>query len=134
LWFPLFYVLMFSSLYVWAFHQPRPHHVPVAVVASTPDAGKLAEGVDARTGNAFDVRLLPDDARAKTAVYHWRVRGAYDPAHARLYVATMAAPTAVPAVEQLFRPVAAAQPASLHVADPPPPHPATRAASASSTP
>jgi hypothetical protein len=117
LWFPLFYVLMFSSLYVWAFHEPTPHHVPVAVVASRPEASTLAAGLDARAGGAFDVRRLPDDVRAKAAVHHWRVRGAYDPAHQRLYVATMAAPSGTMAVETFFRSVAAARPGSLHVTD-----------------
>jgi hypothetical protein len=121
LWFPLFYVLMFSSLYVWAFHEPTPHHVPVAVVSSTPEAGRLAAGVNSRSGSAFDVRQLPDDARARAAVHDWRVRGAYDPAGQRLYVATMAAPSGTMATEKLFRSVAAAQHGSLRTSDLAPP-------------
>lgn len=119
LWFPFFYAVMFSSLYVWAFHAPTPHHVPVAIVGGSPQVRQLAAQLDARTGPAFDVRVVADDAAARRAVLDWQLTATYDPRPnpARLYIATMAAPSAASAAQQLFSSVAGTRPTSMRVVD-----------------
>jgi hypothetical protein len=103
LWFPLLYVFMFSSLYVWAFHEPLPRQVPVAVVGTSSTAGNLAGRLQTHVDGGFDVHTIRTDRQAKAAVYSWRVRGAYDPAHGKIYTATMMDPTGTSAAKSFFQ-------------------------------
>ncbi len=117
LWFPLLYVFMFSSLYVWAFHEPLPRQVPVAVVGTAPKPQNVARRLQAHGDGAFDVRTLDTDRQAKTALDSWQVRAAYDPAHAKIYVATMMDPTGTSAAKSFFQHAANQSNRKPHVVD-----------------
>jgi hypothetical protein len=78
-----------TSIYVAAFHSPRPRHVPIAVVASPPATARIQLALNHAAPGAFDVRRLASEAQARRAVAHAEVRGALVPgAHGdRGYVA-----------------------------------------------
>ncbi|MCX3060063.1 ABC-2 transporter permease [Streptomyces beihaiensis] len=114
--------------YLGAFASPEPHHLPVAVVGSGPEAKVFAQTVKDKAGDALDVRTL--DARA-AAVDQLRTRsidGAYVLGDGRgaapeLIVASAGSDTTASAVEKIFTPVAARQGEPLKVTDVAPPVP-----------
>lgn len=68
-----------TSIYVTAFHSPRPRHVPIAVVATPANAARIQLALDRSAPGAFDVRRLTSDAQARRAIEHAEVRGALVP-------------------------------------------------------
>jgi hypothetical protein len=98
-------MLAFAFSYVGAFHDPTPHHVPVAVVgpnaAATQLNGLPRAPLDARqAGSRSDALSLIDDRD---------VYGAYEVATNRLFVASAANRATAIALEQTFNRIAAAQ-------------------------
>jgi hypothetical protein len=97
-------MLAFAFFYVGAFHDPTPHHVPVAVVGPPAVSAQLnrlpAAPLDARQASSRDVALSQIDDR--------KVYGAYEAATNRLFVASAANRATAVALEQTFNRVAAA--------------------------
>jgi hypothetical protein len=58
---------IFVSVYLAAFHAPKPHQLPVAVVGATTEQFP-----------GFELRSYPDLASARSAVQHREVYAAYD--------------------------------------------------------
>src|SRR3954454_25257181 len=98
-------MLAFAFSYVGAFHEPTPHHVPVAVVGPPVVAAQL----NRVPGAPLDARQASSRADALSQIDDREVYGAYDAETNRLFVASAAnRPTAV-ALETTFNRVAAAQ-------------------------
>jgi hypothetical protein len=98
-------MLAFAFFYVGAFHEPTPHHVPVAVVGPPAVAAQLnglpSEPLDARQASSRSDALSQIDDR--------KVYGAYEAATNRLFVASAANRATAVALEQTFNRVAAAR-------------------------
>ncbi|MCU4185151.1 hypothetical protein K6U06_12325 [Acidiferrimicrobium sp. IK] len=79
----------FALSFVGALHDPRPHHLPVAVVAPAPVRHLLAAGLGAHAPGAFSLRYYRSASAARSAVRDRAVDAAFvaSPSGARLYVA-----------------------------------------------
>src|ERR1700759_519214 len=98
-------MLAFAFFYVGAFHQPTPHHVPVAVVGPPAVAAQLSR----LPGAPLDARQTSSRAAALSQIDDREVYGAYEPATNRLFVASAANRATAIALEQTFNLVAAAR-------------------------
>jgi hypothetical protein len=97
-------MLAFAFSYVGAFHDPTPHHVPVAVVgppAATAQLNRLP-------GDPLDARQSSSRADALSQIDDRDVYGAYDASANRLFVASAANRATAIALETVFNRVAAA--------------------------
>lgn len=70
---------IFVSVYLAAFHAPRPHDLPVAVVGTAADADRLEAGLEHAIPGGFEMRPYGDEAAAREAVEHREVYAAYVP-------------------------------------------------------
>jgi hypothetical protein len=106
--------LAFAFSYVGAFHDPTPHHVPVAVVGPPAVAAQL----DHLPGEPLDARQAASRPDALSQIDDREVYGAYEAATNRLFVASAANRATAIALEATFNRVAAVQgrPA-VHVTD-----------------
>jgi hypothetical protein len=68
---------IFISVYLAAFHAPRPHELPVGVVGSAATAARVEAQLPAQPPDAFRIRLLPDVASARSAIEHGDLFAAY---------------------------------------------------------
>jgi hypothetical protein len=98
-------MLAFAFSYVGAFHDPTPHHVPVAVVGPPAVAAQL----DRLPGDPLDARQASSRSDALSQIDDREVYGAYDAATNRLFVASAANRATAIALETTFNRVAAAQ-------------------------
>jgi hypothetical protein len=101
----LILMLAFGFFYVGAFHDPTPHHVPVAVVGPPAVAGQLKR----LPGGPLEARHVSSRAEALSQIDGREVYGAYEPATNRLFVASAANRATAVALEQTFNLLAAAQ-------------------------
>ena len=98
-------MLTFAFFYVGAFHEPTPHHVPLAVVGPPTVAAQL----NRLPGQPLDARQASTRADALSQINDRKVYGAYEAATNRLFVASAANRATAVALEQVFDRVAAAQ-------------------------
>jgi hypothetical protein len=98
-------MLAFAFFYVGAFHEPTPHHVPVAVVGPPAAAVQLSR----LPGDPLDARQASSRSDALSQIDDREVYGAYEPATNRLFVASAANRATAIALEETFNRVAAAQ-------------------------
>jgi hypothetical protein len=98
-------MLAFAFFYVGAFHDPTPHHVPVAVVGPPAVAAQLSH----LPGDPLDARPVSSRADALSQIDDRAVYGAYEPGTNRLFVASAANRATAIALELTFDRVAAAQ-------------------------
>jgi hypothetical protein len=68
--------LIFVAVYLAAFHAPRPHHLPVAVVASAQTARALQADVNRVIPGGFELNRVPSQHAARDAIAHRRAYGA----------------------------------------------------------
>lgn len=68
---------VFVSVYLAAFHAPRPHRLPVAVVGPGRAADRVQAGLDAGLPGGFAVHDYPDVTGARRALAHRTVYAAY---------------------------------------------------------
>ena len=97
--------LAFAFSYVGAFHDPTPHHVPVAVVGPPAVAAQL----DRLPGDPLDARQASSRSDALSQIDDRDVYGAYDAATNRLFVASAANRATADRAGATFNRVAAAQ-------------------------
>ncbi|MEU6508310.1 hypothetical protein [Streptomyces sp. NPDC046942] len=116
---PLLMCIGMGLAYMGAFVTPEPHHLPVAVVGTTPQAKVFAQTVKDTAGDKLDVRTVATRADAVHLLKSRDVTGAYVPsAHKpELLVASAASDMGATAVEKVFTPVAAEQGVPLKVTD-----------------
>jgi hypothetical protein len=70
-------VLAFTGFFTWAFHDPQPHAVPIAVVAPPAVQHQLRGGLDAHAPGAFDLRAYGTADKARDAVRRRDADGAF---------------------------------------------------------
>ncbi|MBT2384330.1 ABC transporter permease [Streptomyces sp. ISL-11] len=101
---------IFVSVYLAAFHAPRPHDLPVAVVGTQQETHRIEEGLESALSGGFDVRPYADEAAAREAVEHRRVYGAYLTGHGapKLLFAGANGPSVTGTLTGAFGPVAGA--------------------------
>ncbi|MCX4878685.1 hypothetical protein [Streptomyces sp. NBC_00847] len=116
---PLLMCLGMGFAYMGAFVTPEPHHLPVAVVGSGPQAKVFAQTVKDEAGDKLDVRTVATRSEAVDLLDSRDITGAYVPgARApELVVASAASDMDATAVEKVFTPVAAEQGVALKVTD-----------------
>jgi hypothetical protein len=98
-------MLAFAFFYVGAFHDPTPHHVPVAVVGPA----SVAVQLNRLPGQPLDARQVSSRPDALSQIDDRTVYGAFEPATNRLFVASAANRATAVALEQTFNLIAAAQ-------------------------
>src|SRR4051812_9972364 len=98
-------MLAFAFSYVAAFHEPKPHQVPVAVVGPPAATGRL----DRLPGDPLDARQASSRSAALSQIDDREVYGAYEVATNRLFVASAANRATAIALERTFQLVAAAR-------------------------
>jgi hypothetical protein len=97
--------LAFAASYVGALHEPKPHHLPLAVIGPPSAAAKL----DALPGGPLDARAVASRGQALAQIDDRKVYGAFDPAANRLYVASAANRATAVVLETTIDRLAAAQ-------------------------
>ncbi|MGW7002993.1 ABC transporter permease [Streptomyces sp. NPDC054933] len=68
---------IFVSVYLAAFHAPKPHRLPVAAVGTAQQVLRVEAGLDAGLPGGFSVTMYPSEAEARHAVEHREVYAAY---------------------------------------------------------
>lgn len=71
--------LFMTVAYLAGFHEPEPHHVPVAVVAQNEQATQAADQIQTALGDRIDVKVYPSQTLAEDAIKRLDVAGAYIP-------------------------------------------------------
>jgi hypothetical protein len=97
--------LAFAFSYVGAFHDPKPHAVPVATIGPQAAVAQL----NRLPGDPLDARQASSRAAALSDIDDREVYGAYEAATNRLFVASAANRATAIALEQTFNRVAAAE-------------------------
>ncbi|MEU2222954.1 hypothetical protein [Streptomyces sp. NPDC018347] len=116
---PLLMCVGMGLAYMGAFVTPEPHHLPVAVVGTSPKAKVFAQTVKDTAGEKLDVRTVATRAGAVGLLKSREVTGAYVPSAEapELLVASAASDMGATAVEKVFLPIAAEQGVPLKVTD-----------------
>ena len=70
------FVAIFVAVTVSAFHQPRPHDLPVGMVGSAAVTGRVEHAVDSAAPGAYSFRGYQNAASAVTGIAHREVDGA----------------------------------------------------------
>jgi hypothetical protein len=98
-------MLAFAFSYVGAFHDPTPHHVPVAVVGPSAVTTQLNE----LPGDPLDAHRASSRREAVSQIDDRDVYGAYEAATNRLFIASAANVATAIALERTFNRIAAAR-------------------------
>jgi hypothetical protein len=95
-----------AASFVGAFHDPRPHQMPVGVVAPAAQVVRLQAASDAHDPGALSLRPYPTVTAAATAIRDRTLDGAVvlAPGHARLLVASAAGAQTVLTMQRAFTP------------------------------
>lgn len=111
--------LIFVGVYLAAFHQPRPHRLPVAVVGTQQEAGSTAQSLDAAIASGFAVRRYADAGAAQTAVADRRAYASLDLSgrRATLLYAGANGPAVTALLTDVFKPIAAGRRQRLTLRD-----------------
>jgi len=80
------FAAVFVALAVGAYHAPRPHNLPVGIVASAAVAGGIEHGLDSALPGAISWRSYPSAASAQTGIEQRQVDGAVVASRANLHV------------------------------------------------
>ncbi|GAA0360784.1 DUF3533 domain-containing protein [Microbispora corallina] len=108
---------VFVASFLGAFHAPRPHDVPVAVVGPAPVVATLRAALDARVPGAFALTPYADERAARDALAAREVDAVLAPQAGRLVVASAAGRTGATVVTEAFQAAARAQGRPLAVED-----------------
>ena len=116
---PLFLAAGMALAYLGAFGHPAPHHLPVAVVGTTPQAEVFAQTLNDSAPDELDVRTVADADAARSLVRDRDVVAAYEATatDATLYVSSAASDTTASVVQKVFLPVAYQQQLPVKVED-----------------
>lgn len=68
---------IFVSVFLAAFHAPRPHDLPVAVVGTTHRIEQITGGLELGLPDGFEVKRYPDASTARHALQDRKVYAAY---------------------------------------------------------
>lgn len=121
LWLPIFFVIAFVFCYLFAFHAPAFHHIPVAVVGQSQVAEPTAAGIRTSAGDTVDISTISTLEQARTAVRDGSIAAAYapDPSNGRatIVVASAANYQLSTFAQQFFGSVATASKATVTIDD-----------------
>lgn len=119
------FAAIFVALTVSAFHQPRPHDVPVGMVGSAAITGRIEHALDRAAPGAYSFRGYQDAASAVTGIAHREVDGALIASgqNPRLLVTQAGGTGPAQALIGTFGTVAARSGSHLIVSDVVPPRP-----------
>jgi hypothetical protein len=107
LWFPVFFAIVLPIAFEVVYHQPEPHHIPIAVVANAKQVRLVTNALHRVDAGGFEVRRLPSTAAATKAVADRRDAAAYVGASAAtLYLARAAAPLRASYLQGVFTTIA----------------------------
>ncbi len=113
--------LLFIAAYIGAFHNPRPHRLPIAVVAPAPVARQLIGALNGAGGAPAHATLAASSAAAAAAVRSDRLAGAIvvDPRSTTdtVLVASGAGAALASSVQEIAAATDAAQHRSVRVRD-----------------
>ncbi len=95
-----------AASFVGAFHDPRPHQMPVGVVAPAAQVARLQAATATHDPGALSLRSYPTATAAAAAIRDRRLDGAVvlTPGHARLLVASAAGSQTVQTMQRAFTP------------------------------
>jgi hypothetical protein len=95
-----------AASFVGAFHDPRPHEMPVGIVAPATQVTRLQAAAATHDPGALSLRAYPSATAAATAIQDRTVDGAVvlAPGHARLLVASAAGSQTVLTMQRAFTP------------------------------
>ena len=95
-----------AASFVGAFHDPRPHQMPVGVVAPAAQVTRLQAAAAAHDPGALSLRPYPSVTTAATAIRDRTLDGAVvlTPGHAQLLVASAAGSQTVQTMQRAFSP------------------------------
>jgi hypothetical protein len=111
-------VFAFVGSNVAANHEPKPHDLPVAIIGSPQEVGALARQLERSAPGAYEVRAYSSPVKARTAILHRKVYGAFEAGPRPSLLVAGAASLAVERVlEQTFRAATRAQGQPLVVHD-----------------
>ncbi|MFC3577480.1 hypothetical protein ACFOZ0_30270 [Streptomyces yaanensis] len=68
---------IFVTVFLSAFHAPKPHDLPVAVVGTTAQVERIDEGLERGLPGGFEVKRYADGSSARRAVEDRKVYAAY---------------------------------------------------------
>jgi hypothetical protein len=113
--------LAFLLSYLGAFHDPKPHDIPFAVVAPAGLADQLVAGLNDIDGHPLDVTAVADEATARERIQAAELSGALvvdtSGTEDRLLVAGGGGTTTVSALQQILTAAEAQQQRTLAVED-----------------
>jgi hypothetical protein len=95
-----------AASFVGAFHDPRPHEMPVGVVAPAAQVTRLQAATDAHDPGALSLRPYRNEATAAAAIRDRTLDGAVvlAPGHARVLVASAGGSQTVLTMQRAFSP------------------------------
>jgi hypothetical protein len=104
LWIPALLVVGELFAFLLAFHHPTPHHIKVAVAASSATTAQLQHELDTAVPGGFTLRSVGSAAEARSAVLGDDAVAAFAPAphHPRLYGAKVNGAAAESIVREVF--------------------------------
>jgi hypothetical protein len=119
---PVFFVVMFATCIIGAYHKPHPNDIKVGVVGPAAQTAPLRAGIEKAAGSAFDIRQVTTVAEAATAVRRRELNAAFVPTAdphqpATLIEASAGGRIVATVAERLARSVTASQGAQLVVRD-----------------
>jgi hypothetical protein len=119
------FAAIFMTVALSGFHQPRPHGVPVAIVAPAPVARTVQRELDHYMGGGFDLIPLVNEHQARLAIAHRTVDGALivSPAGATLVTAEAGGTAPTQAITRAFTAIGAKTGRPLSTIDAVPPLP-----------
>ena len=119
------FAAVFVSVLLSAFHAPKPHGLPVGIVASASVTRQVEEALDGAVPGGFDLRVYPSEAAARAGISHGTVDGALIDSSARpqLLLAQAGGTASAQALTNAFDAYAARSGQSLAVTDVVPPLP-----------
>jgi hypothetical protein len=119
------FAAIFVAVALSGFHQPRPHGVPVGIVAPGPVTRTVQRDLAQHVRGGFDLTSLASEHRARLAIEHRTVDGAFivSPQGATLLTAEAGGTAPTQAITQAFTAVAANTGRPLSTIDVAPPLP-----------
>ena len=116
---PFFLAAGMGLAYLGAFHEPAPHHLPLAVVGTGTSAEVFAQQLNDADPGKLETRVVADAGTARQLITDREISAAYEPGKndATLYISSAASPTTAEIAQKIFLPLAYDQQLPLQVVD-----------------
>ncbi len=116
---PLFLALGMAFAYMGAFHAPAPHHMPVAVVGSGPEAQVFAQTLNDKGAGKLAVTTVGSASAARQQILDQKIAAAFqmNASGATLFVSHAASEAGAATAQAVFQPIAYEQHLPLKIVD-----------------